>query len=418
MSNSAPVPPITPDTVELSRERPQVRMRSTVGGAVLPVAGIGYADELQLTPEAGSYENGWGFFEPGESLDPKEFTLTQDDGLYVDTKLLGIDRAGEFSSVDRTMPLSPVRRKIAEEGICRAIEAKWQLAPGTLKGIRHARRYLQSAAEHTPNYGRNSSAIHFQMIAMIPERGVSLADHAAHHGDFLHFGRATFKHDRSPDKLDAIMRVYVHTPPEFTGQVAAATITAVRDKIGKEVYLKLDDCSTQDEYKSRTDNLIIYAQTHSELVVIAELLKKQAAAHPEMFDPQANPIDFARATSIPGVSLAEEPPAGEILESFTSSRESIMQAATKNLYARFLSMNPKLVSKYGVSSSDVKYFPDKKGADIMREVYQSMTPEKKSEFRARLILALRQEAMQLLHLYKVSPRNFAVNDKVAVTSTS
>lgn len=360
----------------------------------------------------GTYENGWGFFDEGEALNPKEFIVTRNDDLYVASHMLGLDRKSEFSDVDRRLPLSPGRRKIAEEGICRAIEAKMQLAPGSFTNVHEARNFLQQTIKDNPDYLRSKDAIYFQGISMMPSNGSDLGDYVEGHGDFLHFGRSSRSIETAKDKLDDVVRVYVHTPPEFNGHIAAQLIQEVRDKLGRELYLKLDDCSTSNRGTARTDTLIVYGQTHGELAVVAELLRQLANEHPEMFDDKANPIDLARQTAIPGVSIAEEPQQdGVMQESFNSSRQIIEQTALKAVYKKILEENPEVVTAYGISKEDIEYFPHVKGQDAVRDIYGKMGEERQALLREQLKGAYRREVRKLLEPYGIDPNNFAMNKR-------
>lgn len=366
--------------------------------------------EEVITPETGSYQNGWGFFEAGNKLDPDEFVLTQNDDLYVDTVILGLDRPEKFSKIDRKLPLSPERSKIAQEGICRAIEAKHQLTPGTLKDIREARNYLQSKAAQSGG-AISTGAIHYQNISMVPKNGVSLADHVGSHGDFLHFGASNRRQNNLPDKLEEVMRAYVYTPPEYSGHVAATIINEVRTRIGREVYLKLYDYSTKDNGgEARADNLIIYGQTHGEMVVIADTLRRLATDHPEMFDPQANPIDFARKTGIPAVSIAEEPMQhGGMVQSFNQSRSDIARYARDELYKRFFNENPNVAKRYKIDNTKGFFLYDSEKA--LREFYNSLDATRQATLHKQLKTALLEEVKKQLHVDGVSERNFAMNSR-------
>jgi hypothetical protein len=197
--NHAPYKIVAGGVLQFSQQAQELGTASTIG------------IEGDPSPEKGSYENGWGFFDEGSSLTPTEFTFTADDDLYVDTKFLGLDRSESFSDVDRSLPLNPERRAVCEQGICRAIETKWGLEQGKLTSIHSARNYLQLVAQNNPGYKDKPQAIYYQNISNNPQ-GKKLSAYAKGSSDYLHFGNSQFRHFAAPDKLDAVMRVYVHTP--------------------------------------------------------------------------------------------------------------------------------------------------------------------------------------------------------------
>lgn len=360
-------------------------------------------------PERNSYEGGWGFFNEGNSLNPTEYQVTGDDDVWVDG-LLGEPYRGPRSKIDRKFPLSEERRRIASKGIREAIEAYWKLEPGAAgKNMRQMRNNLQATAEQTDEYHRVPNRIAYQDIATNRTNSrESLVDNIGDKATnlYLHFGRLTSQ-EASPDKLDAVMRVYTYSAPEYAGAIAAAVIKASQEQLDHNVHLKLIDATGSVPLGSghvKDDNLIFYAQTHGELAVIAETLRRLTSEHPGWFDENSRVTDVARRTDIPAVALAEEP-RQELFNSieklsFNGSRREVMETICDKVFDRFLNQDY-IKAKYNTRP----LLADK----VLSQEYVSRDVEGRKKMHGALKRALHKAAKEESPQYGISTENFAMN---------
>lgn len=341
-----------------------------------------------------SYEGGWGFFDE-HSLTPGEFQVTQDDDLLIDT-LLGEQSRPAYEQE----PLSPERRETAQIGVTKLFEAAWGFDKGTLSDIREARLRLAQLQEPAREAKKNEL---YQKGHYIRYQGGPLAGKrydAFVHGsgsDFLHFGVPDVAADTPPgDKLDNLMRVYVHAKPEYAGHIVAEIVRRMRNNYGKEIYGKISDISTDDQPNAlqREDNLLLYLKTHSEMAAAADIIKDLVAERPQVFNMDAGKLDRARQTDIPGVSIAEEPmqQPGHLQESFNSSRENVEADAQQLLVQKFNERYPQLSAH--------------NFADMLQRAYKNGLKTKQE-----LKQMYRQAVQYAAAKHGVSRRNYAMNQR-------
>lgn len=384
--------------------------------------------EHTKNPEKNSYEGGWGFFDEGNSLNPKEYQITADDDLWVANYLETSDDYHPTQEKEKPRPLTPEQKAIANADTARAAALTLALKPENYPTMRHIRDYMDKLRlnpaytdrlQQLKSHGRD---VHYQNISSKADRSLSAAmedgwrykkfDGTYSEGslgvDFLHFGRPR-RVPESPDKLDEIMRVYVYARPEYAGTIAATVIEQVKEQTGHYVYGKLWDVSTSDRADFKDDNLLFYAQRHSDMGAIAQSLRDLSISHPEMFDNDARPTDRARKTDIPGVAIAEEPVQipGEVRESFNSHRDSMMGRIEKAALDAILA-EPAIQRQYGRQIADAHGHPyDLR--KILRTVYAAEDTAGKASLRNKLKNMRHEAAQTLSSKYHVSTENFAMN---------
>ena len=384
--------------------------------------------EHTKNPEKNSYEGGWGFFDEGNSLNPEEYQITADDDLWVANYLETSDDSHPTQEKEKPQPLTPEQKAIASAGTARAAALTLALKPENYPTMRHIRDYMDTLRlnpaytdrlQQLKSHGRD---VHYQNISSKADRPLSATmedgwkvkhlDGTYDDGilgiDFLHFGRPR-RVPESPDKLDEIMRVYVYARPEYAGIIAATVIEQVKKQTGHYIYGKLWDVSTSDRADFKDDNLLFYAQRHSDMGAIAQSLRDLSISHPEMFDTNARPTDRARKTDIPGVAIAEEPVQipGEVRESFNSHRDSMMGRIEKAALDAILA-EPAIQRQYGRQIADAHGHPyDLR--KILRAVYVAEDSAGKASLRNKLKNARYEAAQTLSSKYHVSTENFAMN---------
>ncbi len=397
-----------------------------------PVTPAPEAKEAPVTsPEKNSYEGGWGFFNDGNALNPKEYQVTANDDLWVAQLVGEVPKTPD----KKHRPLTPEQKAFANAGTAKAAAMILGLnerdTPYTMRDIRDHISKLsldpayQDRRKLLKAHGRD---VHYQGLRARP--GTSLndlmedgwqykkSDGSMGQGrlgvDFLHFGRPSRIED-SADKLDEIMRVYVYAKPEYAGPIAAAVIKQVHEKTGHYLYGKLWDVSTYDDTTLRDDNLLFYVQRHSDMAAVAEVLRAIAAARPDAFDIDARPTDRARKTDIPGVALAEEPVQipDAPRESFNSHRDDMSMAINKELF-KTIGSDPDLQRQYPNEDFAALTSYQYSFEQFIRKHYAALDEAGKTELRNKLKKAYRAAAQKVSPDHHVSTENFAMNARSAI----
>lgn len=215
-------------------------------------------------------------------------------------------------------------------------------------------------------------------------------------GDFLHFG-VNFSYPYAPDRLTEAARIYVTPTMSSVGRVAAEVITAAR-RHGYEPYGKLwDESSNTAGVSQRTDRLLFYPRTESQLRIVIDALAQVQADSPALFE--SDPPLLCEKTDIPGVGIAEDPPKiNGVRDSFNQSREAVLQEAWNVTLQQV--MGPK---RNDYTTGHRGMILDKRLTDLRHAVDRGAVPQQ------QLIAIYRHAVRNLSPAYGISPDNFARN---------
>lgn len=336
-------------------------------GTARELGGLAASEHANSSIETeGSYQNGWGFFDDNNGVFDQGYTVFGDDDLFIDQVL------GERQALKKEqLPLSPERRAEAELHMTRFMEAAWGLPYKTFEDLEHARNKIDKIERPENELVREDmlrQGRYLQYQSPVQYRDQTKDSKTIHDilaspyssPTMLYFGRP-MNEDSIPkdDKLDSIMRVYVHAKPEYAAAIAGKAILEMRKRLpGHELYGKLTDIATvHGDHYMRHDNLLFYLQTHSQMTCLATVLRGIAKKHPELFAPELTSLDVACQTDIPGVSIGEEPIQRNnvIQESFNSSRESIPGRALELIGGGIVSKYPELQGLRGNEALKAAY---------------------------------------------------------------
>lgn len=388
---------LTPSINEYSRQQLDPHERTRRGLAARSINSLPKEND-----RLASYESGWGFFNE-HAITPDGFHITQDDDLLLDV-LLG----EKIKEPLKQEPLSPEKCLVAQDGIRRLFSAAWGFNDGKPATLHEARQKLyelnqpERRATKIKLY-KSGKFLQYQR----PKPGTKyheVYEDNGWYGDFLHFGVNAMP-DNTPenDKLDHLMRVYVHAQPEYAGHIAAEMIRRMRSRYGKEIYGKALDISTADSPNTiqREDNLLFYLHTHSEMIAAAKIIKELTNERPQAFNAGAGTLDRARATDIAFTSIAEEPIQRNdvIQESFNSSRENIESEAQCMFVQEFLRIYPQIK---GVSFRE-----------ILQEAYTTGLKSKQE------LKGMYHQTIQFIApKHGVSRSNYALNQRTLLKANS
>ncbi|GEM_PF-5935358 len=349
----------------------------------------------------GSYQNGWGFFDNNSGVFDQEYTVFGDDDLFID-QVLGKRQAYKKEQ----LPLSPERQAEAELHMTRFMEAAWGLPYKTFKNLEHARNKIDKIERPENRFVRENmlkQGRYLQYQSPVQYRDQTKNSKTIHDilaspyssPTMLYFGRPMNEDSiLKDDKLDSIMRVYVHAKPEYAAAIAGKVIIEMRKRLPDyELYGKLTDIATvHGDHYMRHDNLLFYLQTHSQMTCVAVVLREMAAKHPELFAPELTSLDVACQTDIPGVSIGEEPIQRNdvIQESFNSSREAIPGRALELIEDGIVSKYPELRGL--------------RGSEILKVAYK-----KNLVTREQITNAFRKAVRAISAQHGISTKNFSMN---------
>lgn len=325
--------------------------------------------------------------------------ISHDDERLLDIMIDPVRRSNLYIELveetpnSQQKPWQPGLREIAEQGMLDLVKAEFVTSVpsgDTMEDMRKGIWTLNDTPAVKADFARLGRAMSYQNM-----REPSYLNEG---GDWLHFG-INRNYAGATDLLPSQMRIYVSPLSEYAGHVAAKVIRGSMEHGYKPNGKVFDDSSNTKGISTRADKLLFVVSTQSQLDMVLSELKEAQAESPNMFADRA-PL-LAEKTDITGVSLGEEPvnDGSRLQESFTSSREHILETAWDEVVDQFMGAK---TAQTGITTIGGRVL-DKRVVDLQDAVRRGTVP------KDDVLVAFRRSVANRAPTAGISSDNFARN---------